>query len=253
MRTIVLPILALLLASVLVPAPAAAVVCVPTTQICPDEIVDEVQQIVEDLVESVRDTRVSPTVERHADNSYTIGVERCDEWGCEQSDVYRTPPLPTNAGVRANPDGSVSVYVVECNSMGVCAPRNVYTSPRLPQQPGARANEDGSFTVHYTQCDANGCSERGVTTIPVRTCYTYEPNAITNACITSGVDSETVAHPTVEQTQRTTCPVGSETCTTHAWVAVDDGSTTVPVPVVGGYVEATILCGFNAPCRVTLP
>lgn len=134
-----------------------------------------------------------------------------------------------DAEVRNNGDGTYTVTVTYCTDEFNC--------------------NSVSRTVNADPCDAapQACNVSGL-------CFTYNPSALTNLCLTTGSDPTTVGHPTVGTTSRETCVIGEEVCATHAWPTVGSGSTTLNLPTVDGYVEATVLCvGGVVPCRVTLP
>jgi hypothetical protein len=122
------------------------------------------------------------------------------------------------------------------------------------------------------------CSAEPTTSL-LTVCFSYNPDALTNACLQTSDTTQNVPVPTVgtEPTPETVpivtvgtapdtvCIIGP-VCETVPTPTVTPGSTTVdaPTPVVGsdnvpitvptpgGYVEITAACGLNVPCRVTL-
>ncbi len=124
----------------------------------------------------------------------------------------------------------------------------------IPEHEHVTTNPDGSHTVTYDECSINGwCSwpSRSVT-IPApaslvpSTCFAYNPDALTNACVqtTGGSVSAPVG---VGLATENVCVVGPE-CVSAPVPSVTSGPTTEPAP--SGYVEITALC--PTPCRVTL-
>ena len=141
--------------------------------------------------------------------------------------------------VQDNGDGTTTVGVY------ACTPARCYSVVR---------------TVATDPCATVNCSPDVCTTAPAACslddlCFTHNPGAVTNMCVTTGSDPETISHPTVGITSRRTCLIGEEVCQSHPWATTAPGGTTLNVPTVDGYVEATILCGFMSPypCGVTLP
>lgn len=125
-----------------------------------------------------------------------------------------------------------------------------------PDNAGVQNNGDGTYTVYYIEC-SNGCYRTDVYTtprlVPPGPCFTYEPSALTNACFGVGSQSTPVTHPTAGTTTRRICVIGAETCRDVLFPTVGSGTTVVTTPKVSGYFEATVVCGFSVPCRVTLP
>ncbi|SRR5581483_645756 len=139
-------------------------------------------------------------------------------------------------------------------------------------------NPDGTETVSFDVCFGSGSCTHVAETIPTA-CLAYNPDALTNLCVTTGSQPEgvsvpeptvgsrtiTVPVPTVGTTPDHVCIVGPEcvdvpvpgvgtnpTPETVPDVGVSWQTVVVNVPTVGGYVEATALCGLNVPCSVTL-
>lgn len=156
---------------------------------------------------------------------------------------------------------------IDCSPLSECVP--FYCSPATQcYSANVQNNGDGTYTVMATYClgendwdcstvshtvNADHCDYAPTACTVDDLCFTYNPAALTNMCVTTGSDPTTVSHPTVSTTSRTTCVIGNEVCATHAWATIGAGSTTVNVPTVEGYVEATVLCVSTLPCRVTLP
>lgn len=114
-------------------------------------------------------------------------------------------------------------------------------------------NPDGSRTVSYHSCTQNGCTWRNLATVPPvpGTCFTYNPSAIANGCVTTGSQQRTVTTPTVGTSPTTVCVIGYEVCPSVPVPVLGSQPTTVTHPDVDGYVEVTFLCGSTR--RVTLP
>ncbi|MEA3199260.1 MAG: hypothetical protein QOE90_688 [Thermoplasmata archaeon] len=148
-------------------------------------------------------------------------------------------------------------------------------SMSLSGWPGVDANLGYPFS--YVSFSGSGtCLTQDIPTSP---CFTYTPQALTNACIELTPTTENVPVPTVGTTSTpvtvpivgvgtspdTICVIGPE-CVTVPVPTITPGSTTVevPMPVVGtdnvpvailtpsGYVEITVACGLNVPCHVDL-
>src|SRR5581483_4302258 len=73
---------------------------------------------------------------------------------------------------------------------------------------------------------------------PPSTCFAYNPDALTNACVTTGTAPVTLPFPVVGPPQPL-CVLGPA-CVNVPTVGV--GSITENVPTVSGYAEATVLC-----------
>lgn len=178
-------------------------------------------------------------------------------------------PAPASAAevcTNTDPELCVCTPVVPClcYENGICLNNCTPISRCVDAE--VRNNGDGTYTVTVTYCtneydcntvshtvNADRCDYAPQACTVNDLCFTYNPSALTNLCLTTGSDPTTVGHPTVGTTTRETCVIGEEVCATHAWPTVGSGSTTLNVPTVDGYVEATVLCVGAVPCRVTLP
>ena len=137
-------------------------------------------------------------------------------------------------------------------------------------QPYVR-NDGNGYTIGYTQCEYDPwygyyCYDNDVVTIgtdpcvvsvlceplPNDLCFTYNADALTNACVTTTSSSTPVNHPSADLSERRTCVVGEEGCVNHPWATTGSDTTYVPVVRPDGYVELTVACEFNVPCRVNL-
>lgn len=146
-------------------------------------------------------------------------------------------------------------------------------------RPYVRDNYDGSYTVGYTYCDSWGwCYDNDIATVdtnvdicrrvpalcqplppipplppvPGALCFTYNPEALTNACVGASTYQQGFTHTGVQFSERRTCVIGQEGCVTHAWAGTTTTTTYVTLVDTNGYVEITAACGFSAPCRVNL-
>ncbi len=169
----------------------------------------------------------------------------------------QVPQVPNDKPyVRHNADGSETIGLRTCNSSNFCNDDDLVTVPAVHAPTittYARQNADGSTTYGYTECQGTTCSDHDLATVPAATtCFAYNPDALTNACVVVGSTSEPVPVPTVGTHSQPVCVIGPECVNAPVpdvgivWVPVD-------VPTLGGYVEATVLCGAAGSfCRVTL-
>lgn len=219
----------------LVPAPTAQAACPPDVQDCY-------------VIWSV-------DVQGDLHSGYTVYLVRCNlEGGCMTSRLIGTGPCTTACNAYVIPrvrstdvneaDGSVTVTYALCNERGFCQPDSTLTTgPTIP--------------------------------IPDDACFEYTPEALTNACIeptpktvhgpgvTPGSEPKTVDVPVVGTNPTRVCIIGPECVTVPVptlgteprtvdvpTATVDPDGTPVTLTVVGGYVEVTVACGLNVPCRV---
>jgi hypothetical protein len=227
----------------------------------------------------------SPYVRNNGDGTYTVGYNNCggDYWcdndvatvstdRCDYANVCdRYVPEPY---VNNNGDGTYTIGYRTCDYYYGCEKdvATVSTDPcsyanvcdRYVPEVYANNNGDGTYTVGYRTCeyycdndvatvDSDPCAYAGCELVPDDLCYTYNDDALTNMCFTTGSGSQPVNHPTASVTSKRTCVIGEEGCVNHAWAQTGTGTTYVPTYSADGYFELTAACGFNAPCRVTLP
>ncbi len=177
----------------------------------------------------------------------------CPAWVCDQLGNACHPQVPNDKPyVHRNSDGSVTLGITECDENNFCSNQDIVTipAPKVPQVPTfstySRSNPDGSTTYGYTECSNNVCTDHNLATVPAvgsippppSTCFAYNPDALTNACVTTGTAPVTLPFPVVGPPQPL-CVLGPE-CVNVPTVGV--GSITENVPTVSGYAEATVLC-----------
>lgn len=124
----------------------------------------------------------------------------------------------------------------------------------LSREYWVRDNGDGTYSVGYTYCTNYGCYDSTIVTTPAApgTCFAHNPDALTNACVTTGTESTNVWAPMPYTYTQKVCYLGYNCVyvplagVTWVWVPAT-------TPTVDGYVEATALCtAWTLPCRVDL-
>ncbi|GEM_PF-1872407 len=139
-----------------------------------------------------------------------------------------------------------------CGSLG-----NACDTPLIPTI-DERSNPDGSTTYTVEKCSIDGswCTTVRSVTIgkatvppvgPVSTCFDYNPDALTNACVSLNGGSQQVPVGYGGLVSKQVCVVGTE-CVTAIEPVITSGPTTVGVP--SGYVEPTAVCSSGI-CHVT--
>jgi hypothetical protein len=220
MRTTIIVFGSLLLSLVTLAPAASASPCQPATE-CPQWVCDQLGNACDPQPPHPNPRVITPYAHDNPDGSYTVGLRTCDTDNyCTDNDIYTTKPLGTVDSVT----------------------------------PYARSNPNGSTTVGYTICDANQvCTDHDLETVgPVPgTCIPYNPDALTNVCLTLGSTTTNVPIVTVGSHTQTVCPVGT-ICENVPVPDVGLGTLPVTTPTPVGFVEATVLCGLPTPCRVTL-
>ena len=128
--------------------------------------------------------------------------------------------------------------------------------PSTDARPGVRNNDDGSCSV-YNDANANGIVDPGeeVARAPCAAdaCFTYNPGAVVNGCVTSGQETTSVGTPTPTLAWWEFCLVGREVCGPLPSPGIAWTETPIVLPTAEGYVELTYACQFGLPCRATLP
>lgn len=230
--------------SLLATMPVASAACIPNEYgICTEDVDESVREFVlyvrdgvreavdpyEAMVDEIVDDALPPptvgySVTPNGQNSYTVTVTVCDDGVCSTRAVTTPPVNPPPVvvpPVNPPPVNPPPVVVPPVNPPPVVVPP--VNPPPVNPPP-----------------------------VPNGVCFTYEPRALTNACVVVGSTTTGVPTPTVTFTSVNICIIGAETCRDYPVPVLGIGNTNVPTPRPSGYVEATAACSFG-PCRVTLP